>query len=312
MGKRVAAVVAVAVALVATPAADAKRTTTYTLPGGDQTFPEGIGFDGRRHFYVSATGDGTIFRGQLNRRAAQVWLPGGADGRTTAVGVNATRDRVYVAGGATGFVWVYDARSRRLLRRFETGSGGFLNDIAVTGAGDAYVTDSFRPVLWRVSDAAIDRGRGDSVAAERFIELGPEAGYGPGFNWNGIEASSNRRLVAVHSGAGRLFRIDTGTKGVAAIDSGTVDLTNGDGLAVRGRLLYVVRNQQATIVRLRLSHSLSRATEFGAPITDATFAYPTTAAFAGGPLLVVNSQFDRRSAGLPGRLPFTVSSVPHP
>jgi hypothetical protein len=40
--------------------------------------------------------------------------------------------------------------------------------------------------------------------------------------------------------------------------------------------------------------------------------HPTTAAFAHGPLLVVNSQFNRRSAGLPGQLPFTVSSLPHP
>jgi hypothetical protein len=38
MGKRVAAVVAVAVALVETPAADAKRTTTYTLPGVTDSF----------------------------------------------------------------------------------------------------------------------------------------------------------------------------------------------------------------------------------------------------------------------------------
>jgi hypothetical protein len=35
-------------------------------------------------------------------------------------------------------------------------------------------------------------------------------------------------------------------------------------------------------------------------------------AIAGRRLLVVNSQFDRRSAGLPPLLPFTVSSVPRP
>jgi hypothetical protein len=313
MRRALAAILAVVLVSVAAATAYAKRTTVYTLPGGEQTFPEGIGFDGRRHFYVSATGDGTIFRGRLGRRAAEVWLPGGGDGRTTAVGVKATRDRVYVAGGATGLVWVYDARSGRLLRRFETGSGGFLNDIALTRSGDAYVTDSFRPVLWRVSDRAVDRGSGDSVAAERFVDLGPEAGYGPGFNWNGIVAADDRRLIAVHSGAGRLFSVDTRTRRVASIDSGGTELTNGDGLAIlRGRILYVVRNEQAMIVRLRLSHRLTLATPHGDPITDPTFAYPTTAAFADGPLLVVNSQFDRRGAGQPGLLPFTVSSVPHP
>src|SRR5829696_3659213 len=147
----VAFVLIVALALGVVGMADAGkggkgRSTTYTIPG-DAVFPEGIGFDGRKSFYVSSTGDGTIFKGTAGkRRALQPFLPGGQDGRTTAVGVKATRSRIYIAGGATGSIWIYDARTRALVRRYETGSGGFLNDLAVARDGDVYVTDSMRPV----------------------------------------------------------------------------------------------------------------------------------------------------------------------
>ena len=45
--------------------------------------------------------------------------------------------------------------------------------------------------------------------------------------------------------------------------------------------------------------------------TDASFDDPTTAALAGDRLLVVNSQFGERSAGVEPD-PFTVSSIPLP
>ena len=291
----------IALALVAAKASD--RSTTYTIPG-DSVFPEGIGFDGRKSFYVSSTGDGTIFKGTAGkRRALQPFLPGGQDGRTTAAGVKATRSRIHVAGGATGNIWIYDARTRALVRRYETGAGGFLNDLAVTRDGDVYVTDSMRPILWRID--------GDSGELEQFLALGPDEGYqGTGFKWNGIVATPNgRTLIAVHSGRGELYRVDVGQKSVSKVDTGGADLTNGDGLVLNGDKLYVVRNQNERIVEMRLNGGLTRARERRS-FTDPSFMFPTTAALAKGRLLVVNSQFDKRG-GTPD-LPFTVSSVKRP
>ena len=85
---------------------------TYTLPGA-AVFPEGVTARGRT-FYVSSTTDGTIFRGRLDRPAAEVFLPGNQDGRTTAVGLEAARGWLFVAGGATGQVFVYDLGTRGL------------------------------------------------------------------------------------------------------------------------------------------------------------------------------------------------------
>lgn len=76
-----------------------------------------------------------------------------------------------------------------------------------------------------------------------------------------------------------------------------------------GRRLYVVERQDENgfLVKVRLNrrfssgHVLSRT-------TYPSFDDPTTAAFARGRLLVVNSQFGERSAGVDPD-PFTVSKV---
>src|SRR5918992_581011 len=106
-------------------AAGDPRPSSYTLPG-DAVFPEGVAFQpSTGFFYVSATGDGTIFRGHVSEPAAAEFLAGGEDGRTTAIGLEVDDTRLYVAGGTTGRVWVYDTETEALLAAFSTGEGGF-------------------------------------------------------------------------------------------------------------------------------------------------------------------------------------------
>ena len=85
----------VAAPLLAPPLATAApRPTTYVLPG-DAVFPEGVTARGRT-FYVTSTTDGTVFRGDVKSEDVEVFLPGGRDGRTTAIGLEISRQ------GATG------------------------------------------------------------------------------------------------------------------------------------------------------------------------------------------------------------------
>jgi sugar lactone lactonase YvrE len=293
-------------------AASGSKTSTYAIPG-DAVFPEGIGYEGGRSFYVSSTGDGSIFKGTIGKRTLKPYLPAGEDGRTTAVGVEAALGRLYVAGGATGQIWIYESTGS-LGRRYETGTGGFLNDVAVTRDGDVYVTDSLRPYLYLIGGPNVDVGGGFSAPLEPFLTLDEKAGYdgSPGFKWNGIVATPNGKiLITVHSSRGELYRVNTVRDRVTKIDTGGADLTNGDGLVLNGSTLYVVQNQQGRIVELKLNRSFTRARQ-KRTFTDRTFEYPTSAALAKGRLLVVNSQFDRRNAGAPPDLPFTVSSVKRP
>jgi sugar lactone lactonase YvrE len=283
----------------------------YVLPG-EQVFPEGVAYQSDTgDFYVGSTTDGTVFRGNVEGgpKEAEVFLEPESDGRTTAIGMEVDKEgRLFIAGGDTGRIFVYDTESADLVRRLDTpdAESTFLNDVAVTPDGDVYLTDSMRPVLFRVTSTA------DGVSeAEPWLNFeGTPAEYEEGFNLNGIDATDDGRyLVAVQSNTGELFRIDTESKEVVEINLGGETLTNGDGLLLDGRTVYVVRNEQELIVPVELSGEYISG-EVGEPFTDPSFAFPTTLAKTDGRLLVVNSQFDKQE-GEP-ELPFTVSSVEVP
>jgi superoxide dismutase, Cu-Zn family len=81
---------------------------------------------------------------------------------------------------------------------------------------------------------------------------------------------------------------------------------NGDGLVLRGRRLYVIRNEDAKIDVVKLGRDLRRGVVVGS-IADPRFRFPTTGDFLGRKLLVVNGQLDKLG-GTPTP-PFTVSAV---
>lgn len=240
-------------------------------------------------FFVGSTTDGAIFRGNVagDGGEAEVFSEGGADGRETAIGMKVDdQDRLFVAGGATGGIFVHDTRSGDLIRAFENGvAQTFVNDVAVTPEGDAYFTDSMDQTLYRVRSPDNEVGE-----LEPWLNLeGTPIESGDGFNLNGIVATDDSRfLVVVHSSTGMLYRIDTSSRQVVEIDLGGETLTNGDGLLLDGRNLYVVRNQQGRIVPVELSEDFATGTVREA-VTDPSLRYPTTIARYENRLLVVNS-----------------------
>lgn len=288
-----------------------ETSRTYVLPG-NAVFPEGVAYrSSTGNFFVSSTTDGTIYRGNLNEASASVFLPGGADGRTTAIGLKVIEaGQLFIAGGGTGKMFVYDVNTRTLVRALGTPaapSGTFINDVALTPDA-AYFTDSRRPVLFRVARTA----GGVGETAEAWLDFtGTAVQYQSGFNLNGIAATPDGRyLIVVQSNTGQLFRITTADKSVTEIKFGGT-VRNGDGILLDGQTLYVARNADKIIVPVQLSADFTTGT-IGTPFSDATLMYPTTLAQAGNRLLVVNSQFDRRGPGLTPTLPFTLSSVPIP
>ncbi len=284
--------------------------TRYVLPGS-AVFPEGIAYDERTQLvFVSSTTNGTVFRGSASDETLAPFLPPGADGRTTAIGLEVDNaGHLFVAGGGTGFVWVYDELTGDLIAALPTGSSPtFINDIAVDKDGVAYITDSMSPVIYRVAP----NGTG-GYTIERWLELaGTPIVYGPGFNLNGMVVSpSNQYLFTVQTNTGKIYRIDIATKAIVQLDVGGATFSNGDGLWMRGNTLYVLQNQQAIITEIRVQPNQARGTVVG-QTTDPSFMVPTSLVGARGRLLVVNSQFNRRGPGLSPVLPFTVSVVPIP
>lgn len=296
----------------ARPAAAAE----YALPG-DRVFPEGIAVQkSTGDLFVGSTTDGTIYRTNVRGGRAKVFLPGGRDGRTSATGLKVDRrDRLWVAGRFTGQAFVYDIRTRRLVARLPAPrmepsfsprkEPSLVNDL--TFAGDAtYLTDSFRPVVYRV------RTRPDGTVGpmEPWLRLQDTvARYRRGFNLNGISASDDGTfLIAAATDSGKLFRIDVATREVEEVDLGGATIRTADGLLLDGRTLLVVREEPGEVVPVRLSTD-GRRGEVRSGFGRAQFAFPTTLAERDGRVFVVNSQFDRADAP---RLPFTVSGLPLP
>jgi Cu-Zn family superoxide dismutase len=286
------------------------KIDSYVLPG-DMVFPEGVAYQPETgDYYVSSTTDGTIFRGYDRDKTASVFLPGGTDGRTSATGMKVDKQgRLFVSGAATGQMFVYDTVSGALLASFNNGkSPTFVNDVALTDSNGAFFTDSNNPVLYRVfMDSA------GQWQVENWLDFtGTPLVYQQGFNVNGIAASQDGRyLVVVQSNTGKLYRITVATKAVMEIDLFGATVPNGDGILLRGRALYVSQNEAGLIADVRLTPDLSKGlvvSRTGSP----SFGYPTTIAFAGDDLLVVNSQFNNRGPGLQPVLPFTLSRVPLP
>lgn len=101
------------------------------LPDGFQ--PEGIAIGRGDTFYVGSLRDGAIYRGSVLTGAGQVLVPG-AEGRMAAGVEVDRRNRLFVAGGATGAATVYDPATGARLAEYQLApaGAGFVNDVVVT------------------------------------------------------------------------------------------------------------------------------------------------------------------------------------
>jgi Cu-Zn family superoxide dismutase len=286
-------------------------------------YPEGIAANDKSgDFYVSSVADGSIYLGNVSSSNVELFLPGGEDGRASATGLKLDNGRLFVAGAGTGMVFVYDASSGDLIRSFKAQGCDpppppapppcFLNDLAINPqTGDAYITDSFNPILWRISGGQLEPWL-DLTKTPIKYENEPNP-----FNLNGIVATPNGRyLLTVQSNTGNLYRIDTDTEQVSLVQGlGERTLLNGDGLVLRGHTLYVIRNQ-GFVTEISLGQKFESGQVKGNTPVPFPEDFPTTAALVGGRLLVVNSQFNTAGGPVggtnPPEIPFTVSAMPAP
>jgi sugar lactone lactonase YvrE len=302
----------------------AAAAEVYTLSEQQHGNPEGVAFDRRSGtFFVSATGDGSIYRGTLGDTATPVpvFIPG-APGQS-ATGMKVFRGRLYVAGAATGTIKVYDIARGDLLATFDTTGGDssptFVNDLDVTNRGDVYATDSFRPVIYHLPAAEIAAGTpaATPIKPADVITTSPEIPFvatAGTFNLNGIVARHEGRvdeLIVVHTPTGRLFRIVVRSDNERRIRELVVKggpFPGGDGLLIdRGRLLVVqgsadgFPNGVVNVVKLR--HGARRGT-LDDRLSDPSLQGPSTIARARDEYLVVNPDFATSTP------PFTVTGLP--
>lgn len=287
------AVLVLLVVLGASPAGAATRPFPDVIRLSDGFRPEGIAIGTGTTFYTGSLGGQGIDRGDLRTGVVEnSFIPGVVAGATrTFTGMKVDdRGRLWVAGGGSGFGYVFDATTgaQRASFQFATPSQDsptFINDVIVTKDA-AWFTDSQRPVLYRVAI-----GPNGEIGTVTTVNLTGKVEFVAGFNLNGIAATPNgSTLIVVNSTTGKLYTIDTTTIATREIGLGGATMTTGDGILLHGRTLYVVRNRMNQIAVVRLAPDLSSGTVVDV-ITSTAFDVPTTIARHGSALYAVNARF---------------------
>jgi hypothetical protein len=268
--------------IAATVLAAAPFPETIPVPAGSN--PEGIATGTGTTFYVGSRANGSVYSGSLRSGEGAILVP--AQAGRQAFGLKARGGKLYVAGGPTGSIYVYDARTGANVDADQVIAPmtGFINDVAVTRTA-AYFTDSQNPVIY-----VYDRSDGTTST----LPLGGDYVQEPGFNANGIAATPNgKRLIVVQSNTGKLFSVSPKTGEARLIDAPPV--MTGDGILLRGKTLWVViHSTEDLVAQLRLRDHFTRATQT-ATLTDDDFDTPTTIARHGRRLYVINARFGQES-----------------
>lgn len=270
-----------AATLVAPSAAAAPALpTTFPLPNGFQ--PEGIAIGPGPFAFFGSRADGSIYRANLLTGRGEIVSEGPG---TSSVGVKTdARGRLFVSGGNAGDARVVDTRTGKILKSYQLATGAsFVNDVVLTPSA-AWFTDSVNQVLYKLP---LRHGKLPDRAVT--VPITGDLVYEEGFNANGISRTPDGKgLIVVQSNTGGLFRVST--SGVSRrIDAPA--MTNGDGLLLRGRTLYVVRNQLNLVAELRLDRGATSARQVE-ELTDPRFDVPTTVGAFAGRLYLPNARFN--------------------
>jgi hypothetical protein len=248
--------------------------------------PEGITSGKGDTFYVGSIPLGAVYRGSYRTGEGEVLVPPHPGRSHTGLKVDTRFDRLFVAGGNSKGIYVYDARTGADVASFALPDAGFVNDVVLT-RNAAYFTDSLVPQLYRVGI----RRNGELTPPQRIAYSG-ELEFAPGFNVNGIDSlRGGRTLVVVQSNLGKLFRVNgrTGRTREIVLDQ---PVTNGDGILRRGRTLYVVQNRLNRVAVVKLD-GRARSGVVRRFLTDPRLDVPTTIAPFKDFIYAVNGRFDR-------------------
>jgi hypothetical protein len=260
------------------------QPSSIVLPNASSA--EGIARGHGSTFYAGDLFRGDIFRGNIRHGTAELFIDAPSGRMAVGMAFNRRHDLLFVAGGSTGQAYVYNTRSGAPVASYALGdpASSFINDVTVTAEG-AWFTNSFQAVLYFVP---IDK-RGTPGDFQTLQLSGPAADTSGDFNLNGIRAADQgRTLIVGHSGNAALYTVDPDTGASATIAGISVGV---DGIELSGKTLWVVEPFSNQISRIRLNSDLTTGT-VETVITSELLQTPSTAAWFGNILAVVNAKFD--------------------
>ncbi len=293
---------------------DLPKQIVLTQPG---LFPEGIEFNpNTEQFLVSSLTQGTI--GTVSDKGKYEPFVEDEDlVATIGIQVDELRQRLLVCNSDPfnanlAALGIYDLRSGGRIAYADLGavSGNpdaphFANDVAVDLAGNAYVTDSFYPVIYKV-----DREGNASVFLQD-AAFQPSAGA---FGLNGIVYHPLGYLIAAFSETGTLYKIPLDDPEDFTEIEVNMPLGSPDGLYLSSDLqtLLVVNNAGGSpsgqVLALESDNLWETATVEDTADTGAVF--PTTATEREGVFYVLYAHLNELFTGDTSRDRFEIKKLP--
>jgi hypothetical protein len=261
-----------------------KGQETIALP--PEFRPEGIASGPHSSFYAGSIPRGSVFRGSYRTGQGAELVPPHPGRSHTGLKVDRRFHRLFVAGADSKGIYVYDSRSGADVASFPVPDSGFINDVVLTKRA-AYFTDSQVKQLYK-----LPIGRHGRLGTLKTIPLSGDIQYGAGNNANGIDAlHGGKTLVIVQSNTGKLFKLNP-KSGLTREIALNTPVTNGDGILLHGRTLYVVQNRddKVAVVKLRRRLHSGRVRRY---LTDSRLDVPSTIAPFGKFVYAVNARFGR-------------------
>ncbi|WP_165822220.1 SMP-30/gluconolactonase/LRE family protein [Hymenobacter edaphi] len=247
--------------------------------------PEGIQWDAaNQRFIVSSRREGRI----ITVKDDSTYTALADDARlisTIGLHLDAGRNRVLAAVADNNFnpartspatqrklaaVAVFNATTGNLLAYTDLGSKAaaysqhFANDIAVDAQGNAYITDSFAPVIYKLDL------QGNATVLLDNAQLSSTT-----FGLNGIVYHPDGYLLVAKTSDGSLFKVPLSNPAGFTRVTTTQNLAGADGLLLSdNQTLLVVAGSQGTVYRLGSTDGWATAAATGSFVTGAVS--PTT------------------------------------
>lgn len=279
-------------------------------------FPEGVEYDRQGHrFLVSSLTRGTI--GAVDDHGNyEAFIEDEDFGATIGIEIDEARQRLLVcvsdpSTAGLAALGSYDLRTGE--RQFFTDliavagddAPHFANDVAVDRHGNAYVTDSFSPIIYKVDP----HGEASIFLQDSTFQASPGA-----FGLNGVVYLPDGSLIAGFSQTATLYKIPLDNpKHFAAITTEEGAVTSPDGLYLsdNDKTLIVVNNdgggENGKVVALRSKDHWESAYARGSFATGPVF--PTTAAQRGKSFYVLYAHLNELFSGDPSRDTFEIVRV---